>query len=72
MTMPDERFDSVILTHAFLLELATGKPQTWIKVRERAQRLLRHYPARFEMEETAFCAPKIFKATPRPRLAPKF
>ena len=55
MTVPIERTNAVVWTHDFLVELLDPKatPRVPKIIRERARRLLRHYPSKFEMDVIA-------------------
>ena len=55
MTVPIERTNAVVYTRDFLLELVDPKvtPRVPKIIRERARRLLRHYPSKFEMDVIA-------------------
>jgi hypothetical protein len=52
MTVPIERTNAVIWTEEFLLELLDPKktPRVPKVIRERARRMLRHYPSKFDMD----------------------
>lgn len=65
MTLPNERFRAVVSTEDFLAALARrAYPRTPGDVALEAQRLLRHYPTRLEMRETAKKCPLIWEDTP--------
>lgn len=51
MTLPNERFEAVALTRAFLERLLYPHktPRVPKEIREEARRLLRHYPVGIEM-----------------------
>lgn len=51
MTIPAERTDAVLYTREFLLSLCDPKqtPRVPRVIRQRALRLLRHYPSRLDM-----------------------
>lgn len=55
MTVPIERTNAVMWTEDFLLDLCDPKktPRVPKSIRERAKRMLRHYPSKFEMETIA-------------------
>jgi len=61
MTLPFERTWAVSNTREFLVEICTrevkGIPSA---VRERARRLLRHFPHDFELSQAAETAPDVF------------
>ena len=52
MTVPVERTNAVVWTQEFLYELLdpSKTPRVPKDIRERARRLLRHYPSKYEME----------------------
>ncbi len=61
MTLPDERYRSVMQTRKFLWKLAGGEyPRTPKAVRTEASALLRHYPSEWEMERAAEASPDVF------------
>lgn len=55
MTVPVERTNSVIWTEEFLLDLCNPQktPRVPKAIRERARRMLRHYPSKFDMDVIA-------------------
>lgn len=55
MTVPVERTNAVLWTQEFLVDLCNPKktPRVPKDVRERARRLLRHYPSEFDMDVIA-------------------
>lgn len=59
MTLPDERYRSVIQTRKFLEELLTT-PRVPKAIRESARWCLRHYPSDWEMSQVADASPHIF------------
>lgn len=62
MTLPDERYRSVVQTRRFLLDLCNPQhtPRVPKIIREHARYLLRHYPSDWEMDQAAEAAPYIF------------
>lgn len=52
MTIPLERTNAVVNTEQFLVELLDPKktPRVPRYIRDQAQRLLRHYPTKYDME----------------------
>lgn len=52
MTLPIERTNAVLRTERFLMDLRDPKkyPRVPKAVREEAQRLLRHYPSKYDMK----------------------
>lgn len=62
MTLPEERYLAVVLAREFLVKLVTGKARPLPVVKDEARKLLKHYPARYEMEWAAAQAPKVFEA----------
>ena len=62
MTLPDERYRSVVATRRFLLDLCNSEhtPRVPKLVRETARAMLRHYPSDWDMQRTARMAPDLF------------
>ena len=62
MTLPDERYNSVIRTREFLQDLIDSKktPRIPNSIRQQALWCLRHYPNIYEMQQVAPLAPHIF------------
>jgi hypothetical protein len=62
MTMPDERFRAVKYAREFLYDLLDPKktPKVPREIRDRARRVLRHYPLEHEMELAAEGRKDIF------------
>ena len=63
MTLPDERFRSVIQTKNFLVELLdpTKTPRIPKRIREQARWCLRHYPSYWDLERASQAAPDVFQ-----------
>jgi hypothetical protein len=63
MTLPDERYNSVLRTRQFLRELCDPKqtPRVPKDIRQQARWCLRHYPDTWEMQTTARLAPEVFQ-----------
>jgi hypothetical protein len=61
MTLPDERFNALKEGKKLLLELCDpGKtPRVPSIVRDRARRVLRHYPADYEFDRMADNSPEL-------------
>ena len=60
MTLPDERYRSIIQTRKFLWRLAGGEfPRTPKAVRQEANALLRHYPSDFDLDQLERAAPHV-------------
>jgi hypothetical protein len=55
MTLPIERTNAVLRTEKFLMDLRDPKkyPRVPRAVRQEAQRLLRHYPSKYNMKYIA-------------------
>jgi hypothetical protein len=55
MTLPIERTNAVLRTEKFLMDLRDPKkyPRVPLEVRKEAQRLLRHYPSKYNMKYIA-------------------
>lgn len=60
--MPYERKNAVLYTEQFLKDLRDPKkyPRVPKIVRQDAQRLLRHYPSTYDMEQAGEQAPDVF------------
>jgi hypothetical protein len=62
MTLPDERYRSVLWAASFLSRLAGGEfPRTPKAVRQEAASILRHFPNSWDMQRTAAQAPEVFQ-----------
>ena len=60
MTMPYERKRAVLQTEEFLRELCRDLPGIPKEVRDRAKRLLKHYPSAYYMDEASEQCPRVF------------
>jgi hypothetical protein len=67
MTMPDERYRSLLYVRDFLYDLLDPKmiERVPAAVRQRARRVLRHYPLQYEVELLAEKAPELLDANGR-------
>jgi hypothetical protein len=65
MTLPYERFRAVKYAQEFLEDLLDAKktPKVPKDIRQRALRVLRHYPTPHDMENAAQAAPDVFAVT---------
>ena len=63
MTLPDERYRSIMQARRLLEELCDPKltPRIAAGIRDRARGALRHYPGNYDMKRTAAAAPDIFQ-----------
>ena len=63
MTLPDERYRSVIQTRRFLLDLCNPQhtPRVPKIIREHARAMLRHYPSDWDMARASEGAPDVFQ-----------
>lgn len=61
MTLPDERYNALIMSKKLLQDLTDpGKtPRVPSIVRERARTILRHYPNDYEFEKIAIQCPEL-------------
>jgi len=59
MTLPDERYQAVVQTKRFLIEILTT-PRVPKVIKEGARRCLRHYPDEWDMEQAAEASPHVF------------
>ena len=63
MTLPDERYRSVMWAKKFLESLAYDRknyPRVPKKVRGEAHSILRHFPSEYDMSKTAQTSPDVF------------
>jgi hypothetical protein len=64
MTLPYERHRAVINTREFLVQLCCGEiKRIPAEVRDRARRLLRHYPSPIDLDRASEVAPDVFIKT---------
>jgi DNA replication initiation complex subunit (GINS family) len=63
MTLPDERYRSIMQARRLLEELMDPKltPRVAAGVRDRARGALRHYPSEYDMRKAAQTSPDIFQ-----------
>ena len=63
MTLPDERYRSIMQARKLLEELMDPKmtPRVAAGIRDRARGALRHYPSEYDMQRTARAAPGVFQ-----------
>ena len=63
MTLPDERYRSIMQARKLLEELMDPKmtPRVAAGIRDRARGALRHYPSEYDMQRTARMAPDVFQ-----------
>ena len=59
MTLPDERYRSVIQTQKFLLEIL-NTPRVPKSIKDGARYCLRHYPSEWDMQQVAEASPHVF------------
>ena len=62
MTLPDERYRSVMQAKRLLEELCDPKltPRVAGGIRDRARGALRHFPSEWDMKRAAVAAPELF------------
>lgn len=62
MTLPDERYRSLVRTKEFLIELMSAQdtPRVPKVIRQRARSLLRHWPDNYHLELMAREMPEYF------------
>ena len=61
MTTPDERTRAVQSAELFLIQVASGEvKRVPAEVKEAAKRILRHYPTRFDLSQTADELPDVW------------
>ena len=63
MTLPDERYRSIMQARRLLQELCDPKltPRVAAGIRDRARGALRHYPSDWDMSCAATAAPNVFQ-----------
>lgn len=63
MTLPDERYRSLLYARDFLYRLLDTKerPKTVRELKRQASAVLRHFPAEYELEEIAKNSPRLLK-----------
>jgi hypothetical protein len=63
MTLPDERYRSIMQARRLLEELCDPKltPRVAAGVRDRARGALRHYPGEYDMKRAAQTSPDVFQ-----------
>jgi hypothetical protein len=68
MTLPDERYRSLVQTRRFLLDLCNTKHTPGVPklIRDTARSMLRHYPSDYDMDQLAAAAPDILQQRMEP------
>lgn len=69
MTLPDERYRSVMWAKRFLEGIAYDSkayPRIAKSVRGEAHNILRHFPSEWDMSNAAFHAPSVFQKEMEP------
>ena len=68
MTLPDERYRSILQAKRLLEELMNPKltPRVAAGIRDRARGALRHYPSEYDMKRAAQTSPDIFQEQMEP------
>ena len=63
MTLPDERYRSILQAKRLLEELCSPSltPRVAAGIRDRARGALRHYPSEYDMQRAAESAPEVFQ-----------
>lgn len=63
MTLPDERYRSLVQTRRFLLDLCNSQhtPRIPKLIRDTARSMLRHYPSDYELDRLCAAAPEILQ-----------
>jgi hypothetical protein len=63
MTLPDERYRSIMQARRLLEELCDPKltPRVAAGIRDRARGALRHYPSEYDMRKAAQTSPDVFQ-----------
>jgi len=68
MTLPDERYHSIIMARHLLTKLISPKltPRAPAALRREARQCLRHFPSDWEMQVAADLAPQVFQKEMEP------
>ena len=68
MTLPDERYRSVMQAKRLLEELCNPKltPRVAVGIRDRARGALRHFPSEWDMKRVAENCPEVFQEKMEP------
>ena len=68
MTLPDERYRSVVQTRRFLFDLCNPEhtPRIPKLIRDTTRSLLRHYPDNYDMLKATQTSPDIFQERMEP------
>ena len=63
MTLPDERYRSILQARRLLEELCDPKltPRVAAGIRDRARGALRHYPSDYDMRRVSQTSPEVFQ-----------
>ena len=63
MTLPDERYRSVLAAERLLKDLCdpSKTPRVPAQVRSAARSVLRHYPSQWDMDRAATACPEVFE-----------
>ena len=63
MTMPDERFRSVLMAKKLLedLSFSANTKRIPLEIRQRARGILRHYPTDWDMVQACNASPHLFQ-----------
>jgi len=61
MTLPDERYRSVMETKKFLLSILNTRSGLSKDMKEQARWCLRHYPSEYDMDRASEGSPEIFQ-----------
>lgn len=68
MTLPDERYRSVMWARNFLYDLCDTKKTPGVpkSIRDQARTILRHYPSEWEMQRASAGSPDVFQERMEP------
>jgi hypothetical protein len=66
MTLPDERYRSVIAATQLLLDLCQPGNRIPKEYKDRARSILRHYPSSWDMDTASRAAPDVFQKQMEP------
>jgi hypothetical protein len=65
VTLPDERYRSILLAERLLLRIAAGEGSVE-EVREEARSILRHYPGQWDLQQLERAAPHVLQQRMEP------
>ena len=68
MTLPDERYRSILVTATLLTDLCNSKATPGVPrvIRQRAAQCLRHYPGLYDLQQLESAAPHVVQQQMEP------